>query len=491
VNATAAAVLKQLSDAGLSPATLARVAGVQRSTALRWTLGAQPRKTALERLAAVGALLDRRPELSLGELGRWLDQRNVMLGDSSPASWIRDGRDPTMVGDAWAGAAQRLSRRATASTTNDLERVVGQLLKAEKAFAGLDLAPLLRAASGVNVIARQVDMVSEIARTSNVLQAASIATQLGPIFKQMNDSVRAPLGAYLDIAQRLPRAEIASAFAGMTEALSAIRASEPVFAQVGLLARLAADSRPPIGALALGMDLQLSSAFSAALTAAPNLRDPFMTERITWRAWLPVHPSALTRTTALETEWLVGETHNAAQASVAAIGRAGAGVDQSEVNAALTGVTADFPNLLDLKVPGTSSDLRTLLGRVAPAVLKPLQGAVERLSGGGADDARQASASLRAALDELANQLVPGPKNGRDDRYAVALRVAYGDPDGKLLHHQIGVLYATYAPLSAAVHDELDIEAVRAHALGMFSAMAAVMSRWMLTQPGHGGLRQP
>jgi hypothetical protein len=132
------------------------------------------------------------------------------------------------------------ARRATASTTNDLERVVGQLLKAEKAFAGLDLAPLLRAASGVNVIARQVDMVSEIARTSNVLQAASIASQLGPIFKQMNDSVHAPLGAYLDIAQRLPRAEIASAFAGMTEALSAIRASEPVFAQVGLLARLAA-----------------------------------------------------------------------------------------------------------------------------------------------------------------------------------------------------------------------------------------------------------
>jgi hypothetical protein len=209
-----------------------------------------------------------------------------------------------------------------------------------------------------------------------------------------------------------------------------------------------------------------------------------MTERISWRAWLPIHPSALTRTPALQTQWLMGETHNAAQASVAAIGRAGMGVDEAEIKAALTGVTADFPNLLELKVPGTGSDLKTLLGRVAPAVLKPLKGAVERLSGGGADDARQASASLRAALDELANQLVPGPKKGRDDRYAVALGVGYGDPDGKLLYHQIGVLYATYAPLSGAVHDELDIEAVRAHALGMFSAMAAVISRWVLTQPG-------
>ena len=484
MDATVNALLKQLTSAGLSRATLARATGVQRSTALRWTSGAQPRKRALERLAAIGALLDRRPEVSLGELGRWLDQRNPALGDTSPASWIREGRDPTMVGDAWASAAQRLSRRVTTPSTNELERTVGQLRAVEKMFAGLDLAPLLRAASGFSEIARQVDMVSEIARTSQVLQAASIATQLAPVFQQMNNSLRAPLAAYLDIAQRLPRAEIALAFAGMTDVLSPLRGSEPLFAQVGLLARLAAESRPPIGALALGMDLQLSSAFSAALTAAPSLRDPFMTERISWRAWLPIHPSALTRTPALQTQWLMGETHNAAQASVAAIGRAGMGVDEAEIKAALTGVTADFPNLLELKVPGTGSDLKTLLGRVAPAVLKPLQGAVERLSGGGADDARQASASLRAALDELANQLVPGPKKGRDDRYAVALGVGYGDPDGKLLYHQIGVLYATYAPLSGAVHDELDIEAVRAHALGMFSAMAAVISRWVLTQPG-------
>jgi hypothetical protein len=109
--------------------------------------------------------------------------------------------------------------------------------------------------------------------------------------------------------------------------------------------------------------------------------------------------------------------------------------------------------------------------------VQPLDGAIQRLKGGGADDARQAAASLRAALDKLAMNLVPGNKTGRVERYEALLGVRLGDSGGTLLHHQIGVLYASYQPLSDAVHDELHIDALRANAYGIFSALAAVLAR--------------
>lgn len=480
VNATLNLVLQPLRDAGVSPATLARVAGVQRSSAIRWGRGAQPRKTARQRLATATALLDRRPERNLGELARWLDVENIALAGSTPATWIREGRDATMLGDAWAADAARLSVRLSGRPPfEDLDRTVAQLRQVESLFAGLDLAPLLSTVSSYDLINTRINMVAEMGRNHRLLEAASAAAQIGRHFQEINEALRGPMSGYAQIAQLLSRSEMTSAFAGMANVMSALRTNTAVFAETGMLAKLVADSRPPIGALAVAMDLQLNSAMSAALASTPTLSNPIMVERIDWRAWLPQHPAALIRTNQIGSDWLIGETHNAAHASTAALGRAGKRVDEADIAAALQGVRTEFPDLMNMPVPGTGKTLRDVLGLCAPRAVTPLDGAIERLRGGGPDDARQASVSMRSALDELAAALAPGPKKDRRRQYAAILGVDHGDADGTLLYHQIAVLYASFQPLSDAVHDELDLDALRAHAFGMFSAMAGVVSRWM------------
>jgi hypothetical protein len=57
--------------------------------------------------------------------------------------------------------------------------------------------------------------------------------------------------------------------------------------------------------------------------------------------------------------------------------------------------------------------------------------------------------------------------------------VAVGNTEGTLLYYQIGVLDAAHEPLSKRVHDRVDDDALRAVAFGIFSAFAAVLSRWV------------
>jgi len=472
---------------GITAATLARIGGVQRSTALRWFAGSTPRSVALRRLTAASASLDVRPEKFFGELANWLDRANESLSGLTPATWIREGRDTVMLRDAWIGGAQPPARTVAAPAVGDLKQTVSQLRSAEKRLTGIDITPMLNALASMNQISTQLDSIGEVVRSSHMLEAASTAIQIGRVLQHVNTTLRTPVLVYADIATHLPRADMIAAFGGMSDIIPKIRGNGLLLAESDMLARLAAESRPPIGAVALGIDLQLSSALAAALTSVPRLRTPFMMERIGWRAWLPAHPASLIRTSPFDNDWLIGETHNATQATVAALGRSGEGVDEGEVRAALASVIGDFPDLLSLPVPGTGASLRRALARIAPRVIDSLAGALDRLRGGGADDARQASTSLRAALDQLADELVPGPKKGRAERYEKVLSIELGDPGGKLLYHQIGILYESYVPLSLGVHDELDLEAVRAHAVGMLSAIAAVVARWIATHPSSPG----
>jgi hypothetical protein len=344
-------------------------------------------------------------------------------------------------------------------------------------LASVDLGPLLRSTSAPSLLGPQVNLGAAVLRNHQILEAGSIATLMAKKLQDVNVVLQSPISSYAEVMRTLPKTDIANAFAGMRGVLSGIESARPYLVQPELLAQLAAAGRPPIGALAVAMDLQLATAVSAALYAFPAMLSPVLTERVAWQGWFPSHPGALVRTAQIDTEWLLGETHNAAQASVAPLGRDGEGVDEREVAAAVAGVTSDFPDLLAMPVPGTGANVRGWLNHVAPDLLQPLQGAIQRLRGGGADDARQAAASLRAALDKLAMYLVPGSKTGRLERYELLLGVREGDSDGTLLHYQIGVLYASYQPLSDAVHDELNIDAVRANAYGIFSALVAILAR--------------
>jgi hypothetical protein len=481
MNATPYMAVKALLAAQVGAAGLSRLCGVQRSTAMRWVHGSVPRKPAREKLNTAAALIDRRPQRHRDELPRWLDRPNPALLGITPSTWIREGRDASMLGNAWAGSEQAgspaLQGAVVVTRDVELQKMLTQLSATQRLLASVDLGPLLRSTSAPSLLGPQVNLGAAVLRNHQILEAGSIATLMAKKLQDVNVVLQSPISSYAEVMRTLPKTDIANAFAGMRGVLSGIESARPYLVQPELLAQLAAAGRPPIGALAVAMDLQLATAVSAALYAFPAMLSPVLTERVAWQGWFPSHPGALVRTAQIDTEWLLGETHNAAQASVAPLGRDGEGVDEREVAAAVAGVTSDFPDLLAMPVPGTGANVRGWLNHVAPDLLQPLQGAIQRLRGGGADDARQAAASLRAALDKLAMYLVPGSKTGRLERYELLLGVREGDSDGTLLHYQIGVLYASYQPLSDAVHDELNIDAVRANAYGIFSALVAILAR--------------
>jgi hypothetical protein len=148
------------------------------------------------------------------------------------------------------------------------------------------------------------------------------------------------------------------------------------------------------------------------------------------------------------------------------------------VSAALIGVSSNPPDLLSMMVPGTGASLGEMVKSVAPDALETLEGGWDRIWGADKDAARQGAASLRAALDEIAEAIAPGPKKDRERSYLAVLQLQPGDPTTRLLTLQVSLLYATYQPLSDAVHDEEGIEALQALALGIVSCLAAMLARW-------------
>jgi hypothetical protein len=294
--------------------------------------------------------------------------------------------------------------------------------------------------------------------------------------------MKAPLIAYREAFLALPQTQIAGAFAGMGGILRTL--DQPLIRmQTGLIAKLVADQAVGLGALGAAMELQLAPAFAAAIEANNRLlAKPFTREMFAWRAWLPEHPEALVRIPELRAQWLIGQAHVASRASVAAVSRRSAGVDSSEVTAALAGVITNPPDLLSMTVPGTGASLREVVKSVAPGALEPLEGGWDRIWLGGKDAARQGAASLRAALDELAESIAPGPKKDREHSYLSVLQLKPGDPTNRLLTLQVSLLYTTYQPLSDAVHDEGGIEALQALALGIVSCLAGVLARWAQLQ---------
>lgn len=482
MNATRESPLAPLLQAGVTPAIVSRLCGVQRSTAMRWTRGSSPRRKSHEKLAIAAALLERRREKHADEFAHWLDQPLVALGEVTPSTWIREGRDPSLLGDSWEHGSG--TRRYSASLTlppmmpPGLNEMVAQLAEAQRLLARLDLTPIFEASRAASSDASIVNLQAEVARNYQMLQAASGAALLGATLRDVQASVgTAWVEGYLEVMRNMSGAVVESAFAGIRDSLRLVAADSLVMPQAQLLARVVAAGRPPIGALSAAMDLQLTSAVAAALNTVPSIRTPVLAERVAWSRWFPHHPDGLVRSSVIAPDWLVGETHNAVHASSAALGRARPGVDDREVAAAVAGVTVGFPDLLAMSVPGRGVALLERLQQVAPDAVMPLRGAIQRLSGDGADDTRQAAVSMRAALDILASALAPGDKKGRPARYETVLRVDRGDPTGTLLHHQIGVLYASYQPLSDAVHDDLGIDALRTIAYGIFSAIAAVVAR--------------
>ncbi|HVB53425.1 MAG TPA: hypothetical protein VNF24_04445 [Candidatus Acidoferrales bacterium] len=322
-------------------------------------------------------------------------------------------------------------------------------------------------------------LTKDYARMLRLLQLTSAANQVGWVSAALSQSLRSVTDVYLQAIQRMSRPDVSRAFLGTQDLFDTLRLAGPIFDQPDLLARLVGDTRPAIGSLALGMDLQLSPSILAALASRTSLRGPYLAERSGWKRWVPSHPKTLTRTGAIQTEWLLGETHNAAQASVAALGRGAEGTNSAEISAAATGVTREYPDLLGMQVPGTGRDLRTSLMRVDSRLAESIEGALRCLREGGPDCGKQAAASLRAGLDQLAAAMIPGSKKkGRRASYAVVLGVAGGDTEGTLLYHQIGILDTAHLSLSRRVHDQDDDDALCVVAFGIFSALAAVLSRW-------------
>src|SRR5207253_8438146 len=86
VNATPP-VIDSLTAAGVNLAQLARIAGVNRSSATRWMRGAQPRGRSLQRLERAAALLHAVPEQGDVQFGVWLTQPNPRLGGVLPVQW--------------------------------------------------------------------------------------------------------------------------------------------------------------------------------------------------------------------------------------------------------------------------------------------------------------------------------------------------------------------------------------------------------------------
>lgn len=519
MNATGEDLFKALLNAGVSAATLSRLADVQRSSATRWTHGARPRGRARARLATAAALLEGQPAAAGLTFGSWLDTPNQLLTEKTPAAWIREDRDWTMLEAAWTTAVDR-SDRASRKRTGcvppvgvDGRRIVRRLvagvdLRSAELMASLakttaidtsalikNLVPMIQfpifpnptaemgrtmAAAAQAASIDTSDLTKDLARSLEFLELTSSARQVGRMSAAISESLRGLTDGYAQAAQHLSGPDLGRAFLGTQDLIAAMSVSGPIFDQAEMLAKLVGDTRPAIGSLALGIDLQLSSPIVAALASRPALRRPYLLERSGWERWVPRHPKTLTRSDTIQTEWLLGETHNASQASVAALGRRRDGSDSAEISAALTGVTLAYPDLLAMRVPGTGFALKACLKRLDPRIADSLEGAVNRLREGGPDCGRQAAASLRAALDQLADALIPGSKKkGRLARYAEVLGVAVGNTEGTLLYYQIGVLDAAHEPLSKRVHDRVDDDALRAVAFGIFSAFAAVLSRWV------------
>ena len=479
VNATPDKIVAGLLASGASSTTLGIVAGVNRSSALRWTRGARPRGPARERLRTALDLLERQPPGAGVSFGQWLASNNPALGGLTPAVWIREGREWSMLADSWAAASGAPSPPEERVGMPDA--VAAPLSDIQSVIAGLDLAPLRMTAdvSGlVSALSLPSSLIADFSRNLQMLAVSSAASQIGQQMALVSQSLHGLTAEYVRVAGILPLAEQTRAFRGMEAVLAGLGDVRPNYSYSKVLSSLMGDVRPAIGSLALGIDLQLSTSLASALASLPALQRPYLLERTSWRRWLPQHPNALTRSGTVETGWLLGETHNAAHASVAALGSHAEGVDIDEVAAALSGVAFQFPDLLAMEVPGTGMDMRSLVRTIEPRLDDSLQGAIDRLRDGGSDSARQAAASLRAALDQLADHLAPGSPKGRVERYVAILEVEQGNPDGTLLYHQICILYSSYASLSNAVHNELDIGGVRAVAYGMFSAIAGVLSMW-------------
>jgi hypothetical protein len=360
-----------------------------------------------------------------------------------------------------------------------------QLRDAQKAIANIYLPAFNASEMVAQALSAHSAMTRDLFRNLQFLEAASAATIIARSMEGVNESLRSITEGYVRAAKLLSPPQIDLAFLGTQNLLASLDTIGPDFSHLGVIASLLGDSRPAIGSLALGIDLQLSPAIAAALTSRPGLQGSYLRERTSWQRWLPQHPGALTRSDTIETDWLIGETHNASQATVAALGRHAEGVDEAEVSAALEGVAYDYPDLLSMEIPGTGVDLRTYLTGIDPDIANALQGGVNRLRDGGPDSARQAAASLRAGLDKLADRLVPGGKRDRAGRYAQVLGVDVGDPDGTLIYHQIWTLDASFHPLGKAVHDQLEEAAVKAIAFGLFGALVGVLSRWARSRPDH------
>jgi hypothetical protein len=294
--------------------------------------------------------------------------------------------------------------------------------------------------------------------------------------------LKAPLLAYREAYIALTPALAAGAFAGMTDILRTFN-QPTVTIQRDLIAQLVVNQHTAIGSLAVAMDLQLGEAFAAATRLHRDvLAEPFTREVLAWRAWLPEHPNGVIRRADLRPEWLAGQAHVASRASVAAISRRQKGVDSDEVSAALVAVTRDVPDLLSMTVAGTGLTLIEVVKAAAPGAVEPLEAGWERVWNGGNDGARQGAASLRAALDRISSAIAPAAKKDRETAYRSVLELEPGDATTKLLSLQISLLYVTYQPLSTAVHDEADVDAIKALALGIVSSLAGILARWFQVQ---------
>jgi hypothetical protein len=479
VNATPipARVVARLVQFGFSASLLARVAGVNRSSAVRWIRGSEPRPPAQRRLERAEALLGVAAPSS-PDIRDWFDQRNPDLAGLSPAEWLAKDRDV----ETLAAILRPVDRKPTAPRrrAGNAFPLAGAILDFQRAadmIAGVNLAPILDSMRFIEGLDRQAAMIADLSRAQLLVQATGIAQEMARLSETWSEMIRAPLMVYREAFAALPASQVFAAFEGMGETIRGL--DQPIIRmQSGLIAQLVADHNTGLGALGAAMDLQLGSVFSAAVNAhAHVLTEPYVRETFAWRAWLPTHPEALVRLPTLKPEWLAGQAHVATRASVAALSPQRSGWEAEEVGAALAGVTRDPPDLLSMTVPGTEATLREMIRKVAPAAVEPLEGGWHRVWDGGTDATRQGAASLRAALDEVANALAPGPKKDREQGYLAVLQIQPGDPTTRLLTLQVSLLYTTYQPLSDAVHDEGGIEALQALALGILSCLAGILAR--------------
>lgn len=466
------ATVRELISAGVSSAQLARIAGVERSSASRWVAAeAAPREKTQHRLGQAVAAF-RLWSGTKADFVTWLASINPSLDGKTPEAWIAGEGDMASLASAVTAACSVTHERAIAPNEIALSSVT-QMLKAQEKFRSMFQVPSWLAA--VQEVGEAASIAMGVLSTSSLLAATSTFAQTVKLHEQLSQSVQIPLSTYANVAASMSQLNASNAFNGMLESL----ASKNLMAVMGSAGDLLRGNQIDMGwgALTAAVEFRLSPAIAVATDhLAKSAIETLFAEQRAWHSWLPEHSESLLFPLRVESDWLAARSHTALQTGLATLGSEKS--DQAELRVAVEAGELDFSTVIGMVVPGTTLTLRDFLVKKVPTAVEPLEAGLARLKRGEKDGARQAAASFRAVLDKVAEVIAPGPAKQRREAYQRSLGVTPGDPTARLIALQSELVYEIYQPVSATVHDSESIDAVRAYALAMVSCLLTILAKW-------------